>query len=336
MANELLNTAATESAGLITTSIRRKFIPRLKNKLRFDPYCASGKLEMRGGSKTLRWNLAADIGAFTTALTENTTSYGVVPEGKISTITITSVLQTVSDYGAWTPISDLAESVWTSETREEYADIFSYSAAKTKDTLLRDAALATTSYFTAQSTATAGTTIWATSTAIAQDLNYIRGAFDQADCDAFDSLGGNYLLVIHGEVEQDMVADVTTGRLSWSPLIQSVNAGYDRITNYKGPGALLGVAVMRSNNIGTVVLTTSSTPIGLGAAGVTVYKCVALADHGIGKTTLDQSEPRIIRKTPGPGTVSVPLDTFGTLGWKMRLAQGLLSSTRALTYYAAK
>jgi len=333
MANSLVQTGATESAGLITTSIRRKFIPRLLNKLRFDPYCASGKLEMRGGSKTLRWNLASDIGVYTTALTEDT----LTTANQINTLTITSVLQTVSDYGAWAPQSDLSDSVWTNETRNEFADMFAYSAAKTKDTLLRNAALATTTAFWAQGTGTgAPTTVFATGTAIAQDLNYIRGAFDQADCDAFDSIGGNYLLVIHGEVEQDMVADVTTGRLSWSPLIQNVPAGYDRITNYKGPGALLGIAVMRSNNIDTITLTTGSTPIGSGAAGITVYRNVALADHGIGKTTLDQAEPRIIRKNPGPSTVSVPLDTYGTIGWKMRLAQGLLSSSRALTYYAAK
>lgn len=332
MGANLVGTA--DQAGLITTSIRRKFIPRLKNKLRFDPYCATGKLEIRGGAKTLRWNLASDIGVFTTALTEDTTSYGVVPEGRITTITVTSVLQTVSDYGAWMPQSDLSDSVWTNETREEYADIFAFSGAKTKDTLLRNAALTSTNYVVAQTTASSSGGMFATTTAIAQDLNTIRGFLDQQDCESFDDLGGNYLLVIHGEVEQDMVADVTTSRLSWSPLIQNVPAGVDRITNYKGPGALLGMAVMRSNNIDTVVLTTGSTPAGTG--GITVYRCVALADHGIGKTSLDQSEPRIIRKNPGPGTVSVPLDTYGTIGWKMRLAQGLLSSSRALTYYAAK
>lgn len=334
MGVNLVGTA--DQAGLITVSIRRKFIPRLKNKLRFDPYCATGKLEMRGGAKTLRWNLASDIGVFTTALTEDTTSYGVVPEGRITTITVTSVLQTVSDYGAWMPQSDLSESVWTAETRDEYADIFAFSGAKTKDTLLRNAALATTTYVVSQVTTSGSGTVFATTTAIAQDLNTIRGTFDQLDCESFDDLGGNYLLVIHGEVEQDMVADVTTARLSWTPLIQNVPAGVDRITNYKGPGALLGIAVMRSNNIDTVVLTTGSTPVGSPGTGLTAYRCVALADHGIGKTTLDQSEPRIIRKSPGPNTVSVPLDTFGTIGWKMRLAQGLLSSSRVLTYYAAK
>ena len=334
MGANLVGTA--DQAGLITTSIRRKFIPRLKNKLRFDPYAVAGKLEYRGGAKTLRWNLASDIGAFTTALTEDTTSYGVVPEGRITTITVTAVLQTLSDYGAWMPVSDLADSVYTAETRDEFADIFAYSGAKTKDTLLRNAALATTTYLAAGTTATAATTVFSTCTAIAQDLNYIRGAFDQSDCEPFDDLGGNYLLVVHGKVEQDMVADVTTARLSWSPLIWNVPEGAEKITSYKGPGALLGVAIMRSNNIDTVTLTTTSTPLATGAAGLTCYRCVALADHGIGKTSMDQSDPRIIRKSPGPQSVSVPLDTYGTIGWKMRLAQGLLSSTRALTYYCVK
>lgn len=328
MGANVLGTA--DQAGLITTSIRRKFIPRLKNKLRFDPFAATGKLEMRGGSKTLRWNLASDIGAYTSALTEDTTT----AENKVTTITITAVLQTLSDYGAWSPISDLANSVWTSETREEYADIFSFSGAKTRDTLHRNAALATTNYVVGQNTAANTGTLFTTTTSIAQDLNTIRGFFDQNDCDSFDDMGGNYVLIMHGKTEQDMVADVTTGRLSWSPLIQNVPAGVDKIANYKGPGALLGIAVLRSNNIGKIYLTVSSTPAS-NTGTVTAYAAVALADHGIGKTTLDQADPRIIMKRPGPSTVSVPLDTYGTIGWKLRMAQGLLSATRALTYYTA-
>lgn len=319
-------------ADLITTSIRRKFIPILRNKLRFDPYAAKGQLEMRGGSKTLRWNRAADIGVFTTALGEtddiaNTTN-------QVNTITISSVTMTVSDYGAFIKISDLADSVWTSSAREEHSEIFGYSGAKTRDTLLRNVADDTTNYVISRETTNNTGTLAPTDTAIAADLNVIRGFFDQQDADSFDELGGNYLLVIHGAVEQDLVGDVTTGRLSWSPLIQNVPAGVDRITNYKGPGALLGTAVMRSNNITTVLLTVSTTPAS-SSGTVTAYVNIALADHGIGKTTLDQSETRIIMKRPGPSTVSVPLDTFGTIGWKMRMAQALLASTRALVYYTA-
>lgn len=317
-------------AGLITESIRRKFIPRLKNKLRLAPYGAKGKLEVRGGAKTLRWNVATDIGTFTTALGETTTT-----QNEVNTITISSVLMTVSDYGAFIKISDLADSVWTSETRAEFADIFAYSGAKTKDTLLRNVIDDTTNYFVSREVAANTGTVATTDTGIAQDLNYIRSFFDQNDCDAFDSLKGNYLLVVHGEVEGDMVGDVTTARLSWTPLIQSVESGYDDITNYKGPGALLGVAVLRSNNISQVALTVSTTPASASGT-VTAYQCLAVADHGFGVTTLDQSEPRIIMKKPGPTTVSVPLDTYGVLGWKMRMAQQLLDSSRALVYYAAK
>jgi len=310
----------SQMAGLITTSIKRKFIPRLKNKLQFDPLAAKGKLEVRGGSKTLRWNLATDIGVYTTALGETTTT-----QNEVNTITISSTLMTVSDYGAFLKMSDLADSVWTRETREEHADIFAFSGAKTRDTLLRNVADDTTTFFVSQETATGTGTLATTDTAIAQDLNVIRGRFNQNDAEEFESLNGNYALIVHGKVEQDMVADVTTNRLSWSVLIQNVNPQAERITNYKGPGALLGVAVMRSNNITTTTLTNT----------VTAYVNLALADHGIGKTTLNQSDPRIIMKRPGPSTVSVPLDTYGIIGWKMRMAQALLDNDRAIIYYSA-
>lgn len=319
-----------DQAGLITTSIRRKFIPRLKNKLRFDPYATPGKLELRGGTKTMRWNLASDILTYTTALTEDTTT----SENSITTITITSVLATVADYGAWAPISDLADSAWTQETRDEYADIFAFSGAKTLDTLHRNAAQATTNYLVAQNTVKNTGTVFTTTTALGQDLNYVRGFFDQGDCDSFDSLAGNYLLVIHGKQEQDMVADVTATRLSWSVLLQGTDSGIGKFVNYKGPGALLGVAVMRSNNINKVYTTVSTTPAS-NSGTVTAYAAVALADHGLGKTSLDQSEPRIIIKRPNSGTVSVPLDTYGTIGWKLRIATKNLDVARALVYYSA-
>lgn len=331
MATPMLTVAGADTAALIVDSIRRKFIPRLKNKLVFAPFTTPGKIEVNAGSYTQRWNLAADIGTFTTALTENTTTN----ENQFNTITVTSVTMTISDYGAFAYQSDLSDSVWTSETRAEWADILSYSAKKTRDTLIRDAGLATTNYFCSRDVAANTGTIATTDTAIAADLNYIRGFFDQADAEGHEAVGGNYALFIHGEVEQDMVADVTTGRLSWSPLIQYVPEGFRRISDYKGPGVLLGMAVLRTNNLGTVALTTSSTPAS--AAGtVTAYKCLALADHGIGATTLDQAEPRIIMKRPGPQSISVPLDTYGTIGWKFRSAFRNLDVNRALICWFAK
>jgi hypothetical protein len=77
------------------------------------------------------------------------------------------------------------------------------------------------------------------------------------------------------------------------------------------------------------------TPGSATTVSVTAFKNLAVAEYAFGITTLDQSEPRIIRKTPGPQTVSVPLDTYGIIGWKMRMAQALLDSNRALVYYSA-
>jgi len=325
----MADTTLSAMAGLITESINRKFIPILRAKLRLDPFAETGRLELRGGSKTLRWNVLTDIGVFTTALGETTTT-----QNEIVTITVSSVLMTVADYGAFMKLSDLADSVWTAETRQEFADIFSYSGAKTKDTLLRDAAYNTTKYLVSnQKDANTGS-VFNTSTANAQDLAVVAGIFNRLDADPFDDIGGNFVLVIHGEQEQDIVTDVTTARLSWSPLLQYTEGNADRIMNYKGPGALLGVAVQRSNNIATVALTVSSTPPS-NSGTVNAFKAIGLAHYGIGKTTLDQAEPRVIMKRPGPQTVTVPLDTYGTIGWKMRLAQSLLDSNRCLVFYSA-
>lgn len=310
-------------AGLITTSIRKKFIPFLRNKLRFADFAAEGSLTKHGGSKTLRWNLASKIAAdHTTALTETTTS-----QNEIATITITAVLSTVSEYGAFTKVSSLGEMAWTRETRSEFAKILAEDGARTVDTRLRNIADNTTTFLVSQDTATGGTTnLLTTKTAIAQDIAVLSGRFNQNDAEGFDSQSGMYVVIVHGKVEQDLVTDVTTTRLSWSEVNKHVPGldGQKKII-VGTPGAIYGTMVLRSNNITTKTLTST----------VTAYANIALADHGIGRAGFGAMDPQIIMKSPGPQDTSNPLNTFGTIGWKAALGEALLDSNRVITYYSA-
>lgn len=318
-----LTTDHAQLAGLITTSIRKKFIPFLRNKLRFADFAAPGQMAKHGGSKTLRWNLASKVAAdHTTALAETTTT-----QNEIATITITPVLTTISEYGAFTKISSLAEMAWTRETRAEFGKILAEDGARTIDTRLRNIADDTTTFLVAGETATGtGTLSTSGDTATAQDIAVLSGRFNQNDAEGFDSQSGMYVVIVHGKVEQDLVTDVTTGRLSWVDINKHVEGidGQKKII-VGSPGAVYGTMVLRSNNITTKVLTTT----------VTGYANIALADHGIGRSGFGAMDPQIIMKQSGPQDTSNPLNTFGTLGWKANLAEGLLDSDRVITYYSA-
>ena len=163
----------------------------------------------------------------------------------------------------------------------------------------------------------------------------ISGRFNQNDCETFDD--GMYVCIVHGEVEQDLVTDVTTSRLSW----QEVNKYIPGIDGQKkiiggSPGAIYGTKVLRSNLITTAVFTNT----------ITAYMNVALAKDGIGRAGFKGMTPRgarpgsvgpqIITKQPGPNDTSNPLNMFSTVGWKAASGQALLHSLRALVYYSAQ
>lgn len=315
-----------QMAFLITTSIRRKFIPFLRNKLHFADFAVPGTLMRQGGSKVLRWNLASKIVdaagvTLTTALSETTTT-----QNEVVTITISAVTATAAEYGAFAKISSLADLAWTSESRQEIGKLFGEAGARTVDTLLRNVADDTTTFLVSGQTATGTGTMLATNTANAQDIAVISGRFNQNDAEGHDSQSGMYVVIVHGKVEQDLVTDVTTTRLSWSEVNKHVPGvdGQQKIIR-GSPGAIYGTMVLRSNNITTKVLTNT----------LTAYANIALADHGIGRAGWDAMDPQIITKNSGSQDTSNPLNMYGTLGFRVTMGPVLLDSARVITYYSA-
>jgi len=320
----------TAPADVLVERLRRQFIPFLRNKLRFADYAKIGSQPKGGGSKQLRWLLFNKITQDETGgLTE-----GSATDGEVTSLTVATVSTTVAEYGAWVKISSLADLAHTPETRAQYAEGLGEHGARTLDSLLRDVADDTTTFLVSGEVATGGGTLAATETAMAQDIAVLSGRFNQNDANHIPGVG-MFVVIVHGEVEQDLVTDVTTGRLSWSEVNKYVPGldGQKKIIEGT-PGAIYGTMVLRSNNITTTVLTNT----------ITAYINIALADYGIGRASFDGMTPSGARSR-GPaimaakatgGDTSNPLRMFSTLGWKFNSGQALLDDNRAIRYFSAQ
>ncbi len=321
----------TNPADVLVERLRRQFIPFLRNKLRFADYAVPGAQPKGGGSKQLRWMLFNKITQDETGgLTEGSAS-----DGEITTLSVTTISTTVAEYGAWVKISSLADLAHTPETREQYAKGLAEHGARTLDSLLRNVADDSTTFLVSGETATGGGTLAATETAQAQDIAVLAGRFNQNDAEPVPGVG-MYVCIVHGSVEQDLVTDVTTGRLSWSEVNKYVPGidGQKKIIE-GSPGAIYGMMVLRSNNITTTVLTST----------ITAYVNIALADHGYGRASFDAMTPSgakrgvkgpaLIAKQSGPQDTSQALSMFSTLGWKFNSGQALLDSNRVIVFYSA-
>lgn len=316
-------------ADVLIEKLRREFIPFLRNSLRFADYAKVGSQPKGGGSVSLRWMLFTKIDQDETGgLTE-----GDATDGEITTLSVTTITTTVAEYGAWVKISSLADLAHTPETRAQYAEGLGEHGARTLDTLLRNVADNTTTFLVSGEVATGTGTLATTETAMAQDIAIISGRFNQNDAKPVPGLG-MFVCIVHGEVEQDIVTDVTTGRLSWSEVNKHV-AGIDGQKKIiEGtPGAIYGTMILRSNNITTAVLTNT----------VTAYKNIAIADSGYGRASFDAMTPKggkakgpaLLASSANGNDTSNPLRMFSTLGWKFNSGQALLDSNRVILYYSA-
>lgn len=314
------------SSANLTVYIIRKMLGILRNRLRFDPYATESDIPVRQGHKVARWILPVDIGVNTTAIAE----FGTVSE--VATLTWSTYEATISTYGVVSKITDLADASWLPQARNKVAEVFAYGAQKTIDTLHRSNADDSTSFIVSGQVAANTGTLGTTNTMTLQDVAVVGGFFDQKDAEGFDSLGGDTVLLIHGEPAQDMQTHVepggaTTGvKISWYDAMRSTVPGQGKLEKYE-MGRYAGVSVQKTNNIATTVLTST----------VTAYMNIGLAKDAIGKVNLDMRNFRIVEIPPEREDKSDPLGLYGYIGWKSRLGHRPLDvNNRAVILYTAK
>jgi N4-gp56 family major capsid protein len=318
----------------LTVYIVRRFIMILRDKLKFARWATMSDIPVRMGHTEARWILPTDISTNTTAISE------FADASQAATASWTKYQATVATYGNYQKISDLTDASWLPQAKNMIANIFAYAGAKTVDTLLRNDADDTTEFMLAGETGTIteNTTqggadangLQTSDTMTAQDLAVLAGRFDVNNAEGFDEIGGDYVLLCHGAPLKDMQihyepGGITTGgKISWHDTQQRTVPGLRKLERYE-IGTYAGLSVQKTNNIATEITGSHSG-----------YVNIALAKDAIGRANLDMRNVRIIVIPPGRPDKSDPLNLFGTIGWKTRMAHRPLDvNNRAIKHYSA-
>lgn len=319
-------TDATGSGVNLTVYIIRRFVSIVRNKLKLARYATMADIPMRSGSTVARWILPVDIGINTTAIAE----FGTATQ--VATFSWTPYETTAVTYGLYGKISDLADASWLPQAKNKVSDLFAYSGQKTIDTLHRADIQATTTFIVSGQTDSGTGTLTTSDTMTAQDVAVVGGYFDRNDCEGFDDVGGDFVLVVHGEPAQDLQTHVEPGgitsnaKLSWAGIMMHTVPGQRKLQNYE-IGTYAGVSVQKSNNIATSTETNT----------VTAYNNLGLSRDAFGRTNLDMRNVRLIEIPANRADKSDPLGLYGTIGWKARMGhRGLDLNTRAVRLLTAK
>lgn len=308
-------------AGLWSTYIFKKMLPMLESNKVFADYAEPAMLPKNAGGYIARWLLPQTFTGDTTGLTEASAT-----DNEIANTTITSVEATIGQYGDWMKVSDLAEETQISTALDAYSEQFAEAGMGAINTLIRNAALTSTSFLHSGDLTSAGVTLTSSDTVTAKDFVAIAGFFHGTNAKGWANLKGDYAWMIHPNQEVQMSTHVSTSALSWSEVNKQVPEGYAQLINvHNFVGRFGGVTALRTTLIGTVT------------EDVAAYRSIALARYGVGWLGLGESgpkKPQIKIKRPGPNDTSQPLDMYMTIGWKIAAVARLLDSNRALVVYS--
>ena len=309
-------------SGVWTTYILRKFVPMLRNELVFADYAEPAQIPKNSGGYVARWLIPTKFNGSTTVITE--ASAGSV--GERTNTTISSVEATISTYGEFMKVSEIAEMSQITGTLDVYGEQFMYAGQQVIDTLIRTTALTTTNIYKTGGGVGTGT-LTTSLTATVRDFPKIAAFFRGGGAKGHDSIKGDFLWVIHPDQETNILTENTSNSLSWSQVNQNVPAGYEQlINNHRFVGRYSGVTAIRTAEIGT------------STADVTAYASIALARWGVGWLGLAENgptAPSIKIKRPGPNDTSQPLDLYMTIGWKFKAVARLLDVNRVLKVYSS-
>lgn len=225
----------------------------------------------------------------TAALTE-----GVTPDG--STLSVSTVTATVSQYGDFVRITDLLDLTGIDPTLTEMAQVMGESAGLTVDTVVRDVVLSGTNVQYAggrneRAEVTAGDVL--TADEVRKAVRCLRKN------NAKPLEGGFFIGIVDPETAYDLMADPLWQDVSKYNGGQAIMAGEI--------GKLCGVRFVESTNTKTVA----------GAAEMPVHQTMIIGADAYGVVDIGgTSAPEIIIKGTESGGTADPLNQRSTVGWK--------------------
>jgi len=240
------------------------------------------------------------------ALTEGT-------PGAALDFTISEVLATVSQYGQYAQITDLAETQSIDDVVAELTENFAEAMVEGLDLVTRDILMAGSTVQYA-STGTSRATVGSGMNLNLAELREGKRTLLRANARVIKSEGGKFVLITHPDVMFDLEGDSNITNI-W------------QYAGDRGMGNQLFDVAFKDLPFGVRVYQTTQGRIfaSLGLSGADVYGNLLFGEEWYATVDLDAMPAKIITHARGTSGVSDPLDQVGTVGWKAAHAARILN-----------
>lgn len=295
-------------------AVAKELIDILKQNLIFYKTAKIQPISKGANSKTMIFRGFNKLSLATTPLTE-----GVVPSGQ--NLTLTTVSVTLSQYGDFTRITDIAEFLYDRSLIKDASDVLGVQATETIDTTIVNVVGAGTNVVygdgTVSTRATVTGTMFLTTTLIRRAVRFLERN-NVKKFPAMPVIGQAFALVAHPDTIADLRNDTNfVNAVNYSsPNPSNSNRG-DLFTGEVG--YWLGARVI-SSTIAPVYL-------GAGAAAVDVYGVLTFGEGAYAVSEFEGGLSTYIH-TGGVQDTFNPLEQFSTVGWKWTGATAILDNNR--------
>ena len=250
----------------------------------------------KGSGKTIEWRQFSSLPKATTPLVEGTTPDGVP-------IKVTSITQTLEEFGAYTAITDVLELTAIDPVLTEITAKHADSMGLTLDTIVRDEINTGTNVIYADfngQRASLRSELTAEHKLNLKTIAMAKTYLKKQNAPKFD---GSYVCLIHPSVTFDITTDE-----NWIDIQK-----YSNVTNiFEGEiGKLYGVRFVESTEAAIF-----SGEEG-GADGCAVYSCLFIGKGAYKVIDVGGSGAVIIVKSKGSAGTADPLEQRSTVGWKI-------------------
>lgn len=294
--------------------VAKELIDILKQNLVFYKTSKIQKIAAGSNSKTMIFRGFNKLSLATTALSE-----GVVPVGQ--NLTMNQVSVTLSQYGDFTRITDIAEFLYDRSLIKDAADVLGIQATETIDTLLVNVIGAGTNVVygdgSVSTRATVSSTMKMTTTLITRATRWLE-TNNVKKFPAMPIIGNAFAAVFHPDVVADIRID--------SNFVQAVNYSSPNPSNTNRGDLFTGEL---GQWMGCRIISTTMAPSygAVGASSAAVYGSLVYGDGAYAVSEFEGGLSTYIH-TGGVQDTANPLEQYSTVGWKWMGAAIILDNKR--------
>ena len=292
----------------------RKLLQVAELNLVFMNYGVKRPIPARGG-KSIEFRrfekIDATVGSYT--LTE-----GTMPTE--TQATVSNVAATISQYGAYSKISDLLDTQGFDPVIAEFSQAYGVQMAEVLDGTVRDTLSSATTVQYADIAIQVGTSgtgaVGSGQYLTASELMEFKRTLRR---NGARTINGGFVCLIHPDNTKDLMED---------PDIRDDFRWTDGAAIKEGKiGRWMGVDFVENNNL--------RVRSSYGMSGADVYEVLMFGDEFYGITELSALSARMIVHPRGSGGHTDPLEQYSTVGWKAALAARILNDNFGGIIYCA-